>query len=182
MKNEYTFDTEFYGSMNQFSEKISYFFHSSLQGTGPQAGALAALQSLKQKGLRLGLLADGQCFTALHLLRALRKLGKLPALSQLFDADLHAWSFEVGARRPSERLFRAMVTKLAQRNIAPNQVLHVGAHVLNDVAPAKRLGMHTALFAGDKSSLGASNEQLSEKVNRPDVLITELGQIVDVVG
>ena len=88
----------------------------------------------------------------------------------------------MGARKPSERLFRAMLTKLAQRGIAPNQVLHVGSHVLNDVAPAKRLGMHTALFAGDKSSLVASNEQLSEKVNRPDVLITELGQLVDVVG
>ena len=45
----------------------------------------------------------------------------------------------------------------------------------------KRLGFRTALFAGDRLSLTASNDQLSEKGSRPDVLLTELRQLADVV-
>jgi len=42
--------------------------------------------------------------------------------------------------------------------------------------------MKTALFAGDKASLQASADQLKDPHLRPDVLITELGQIAEVVG
>ena len=54
--------------------------------------------------------------------------------------------------------------------------------MVQDLAPAKRLGMRTALFAGDKASLNATTEQLKENNSRPDVLLTELSQIADVVG
>ena len=47
---------------------------------------------------------------------------------------------------------------------------------------ARRLGMRTALFAGDRTSLQATAEQLKEPANRPDVLLTELSQIADVVS
>jgi FMN phosphatase YigB (HAD superfamily) len=182
IKNEYQFDVGFYGSLNQLCEKISYFFHTSLQGMCAQPEAQEALRTLKENGLQLGLLADAQCFTPLHLLRALGKQGRLASLSELFDSGLWALSFEVGARKPSERIFRAMVAKLAERDIAPNQVLHVGSHLPNDIVPARRLGFSTALFAGDKSSVVASNEQLNEKWGRPDVMLTALSQIASVIG
>ena len=51
-----------------------------------------------------------------------------------------------------------------------------------DVAPARKLGMKTGLFAGDKTSLQASAEQLKDPASRPDVMLTELSQIADVVG
>jgi len=51
-----------------------------------------------------------------------------------------------------------------------------------DIIPAKRLGMKTALFAGDKTSIQATSDQLKESATRPDVLLTELGQIREVVG
>jgi putative hydrolase of the HAD superfamily len=50
-----------------------------------------------------------------------------------------------------------------------------------DLIPARRLGMKTALFAGDRASLVATPEQLKESPGRPDVLVTELAQIADVV-
>jgi FMN phosphatase YigB (HAD superfamily) len=182
MKNEYQFDAPFYGSLEQLCEKISYFFHSSLQGTGPQAGAYAAMKALHERGLVLGLVADAQCFTTVQLLRALGRQGKLSHPSELFDTEIMALSFEVGARKPSERLFRDLIGKLAPRDIAPNQVLHVGSNLPNDVTPARRLGFRTALFAGDKSSVVATKEQLNEPTSRPDVLVTELSQIADMVG
>src|SRR5262245_53269910 len=62
-QKEYQFDTDFYGSLNEFSRKVAYFFHASLQGTACYAGAAAALKYVKDRGLKQGLLADGQCFT-----------------------------------------------------------------------------------------------------------------------
>ena len=40
----------------------------------------------------------------------------------------------------------------------------------------------TGLFAGDKVSLQATSEQMKEPAARPDVLLTELTQIADVIG
>lgn len=182
MKNEYRFDVGFYGSLNLFCEKISYFFHSSLQGTGPQPRALAALQALKQKGLALALWADGQCFTRVQLLRALGRQGKLGELAELFSPELELISFDIGMRKPSERLFEAMVQRISRRGVSPHEVLHVGSRLDRDIVPAKRRGFSTALFAGDKSSLSATNEQLNSNASRPDLLITELGQLVRVLG
>ena len=99
----------------------------------------------------------------------------------LLDPRLRVLSHEEKARKPSERLFRRMLELLEQRGLSPAEVLHVGAHVAHDVVPARRLGMRTALFAGDKASLQATPEQLKDPARRPDVLLTELGQIGDVV-
>src|SRR5262245_40220502 len=153
MKNDFQYDAPFYGSMEQLCEKISFFFHASLQGTGPEPHALEALTELKANNVTLGLLGDAQCYSTLQLARALAKQGKLAALSDLFDPDVAALSYDVGARKPSERLFRKVIGQLAPRNIAPNQVLHVGANLPNDVIPARRLGFRTAVFAGDKASV-----------------------------
>ena len=95
---------------------------------------------------------------------------------------LLACSHELRARKPSERLFRHLLPALAERHIKPGQVLHIGSRAALDIAPARRLGMKTGLFAGDKASLQATREQMKESATRPDVLLTELGQIADVVG
>ena len=65
---------------------------------------------------------------------------------------------------------------------APAEVLHVGSRMTSDLVPARRLGMHTALFAGDRASLQATPEQLKDPNARPDVLLTEPAQIAEVVG
>jgi len=93
-----------------------------------------------------------------------------------------ALSYEVRARKPSERLFRQGLAALEAHGIVPAEVLHVGSRVQQDLVPARRLGMRTALFAGDRSSLQATPEQLKEPNSRPDVLLTKLSQIADVVG
>jgi FMN phosphatase YigB (HAD superfamily) len=91
-------------------------------------------------------------------------------------------SWEVGARKPSERLFKQCLIPLQSMGIAPAQVLHVGSRIVLDLIPAKKLGMRTALFAGDKESLQATPEQLKNQATRPDVLLTELSQIAEIVA
>jgi FMN phosphatase YigB (HAD superfamily) len=182
MQKDYTFDAGFYGSLNEFSRKVAYFFHASLQGTACYAGAARALRHVKQAGLPQGLVADAQCFTLVQLQRGLSRQDATAKLDELVDPDLRACSWEVRARKPSERLFRHLLINLAEREIRPSQVLHMGSRVTLDIAPARRLGMKTGLFAGDKASLQATREQMKESATRPDVLLTELSQIADVVG
>jgi FMN phosphatase YigB (HAD superfamily) len=66
--------------------------------------------------------------------------------------------------------------------VKPAEVLHVGSNLARDVGPAKKAGMRTGLFAGDKASLSATPDQLKDPQYRPDVMLTELPQIADVVG
>jgi FMN phosphatase YigB (HAD superfamily) len=181
-QKEYTFDAGFYGSLNEFSRKIAYFFHASLQGTACYPGAAEALQSLSGAGLAQGLLADGQCFTTVQLQRGLQR--------QEEDFDLNAvvplanrWiSCDHRCRKPSDNLYRIALRGLKEKGIDPHETLHIGTSVARDIVPAKRVGMRTCLYAGDKTSLSATPEQLKESANRPDVLITELPQIAEIVG
>jgi FMN phosphatase YigB (HAD superfamily) len=182
MTKDYRFDASFYGSMNELSRKVAYFFHASLQGTACYDGAARALRHVRDSGLSQGLLADGQCFTPVQLGRgvAAQELGE--SLEELLSEGLTALSCDVRGKKPSERLFRRAVELLQEKGLSPAEVLHVGSRVSQDLMPAKRLGMLTGLFAGDKASLQATAEQLKEASSRPDVLLTELEQIVEVVG
>src|SRR5262245_59410221 len=71
MQKDYKFDASFYGSMNELSRKVAYFFHASLQGTACYEGAARAVRHVQERGLSQGLLADGQCFTPVQLARGL---------------------------------------------------------------------------------------------------------------
>jgi hypothetical protein len=181
LQKDYKFDAGFFGSLNEFSRKVAYFFHASLQGTACYPGAAFALRHVAEAGLSQGLLADGQVFTTVQLARGLK--AQDPDLDLgLLTEGLVVLSHEVRGRKPSERLFREALKALAEKGIEPGEVLHVGSRVQQDLVPARRLGMRTALFAGDRASLQATPEQLKEPPGRPDVLLTELGQIASVVG
>jgi FMN phosphatase YigB (HAD superfamily) len=182
LQKEYKFDAGFYGSLNEFSRKVAWFFHASLQGTGCYPGAAEALSAVRQAGLRQGLLGDGQCFTPVQLQRGLQRQDGSTRVEEVLDEDLITLSYEVRGRKPSERLFRQALTGLEAAGVSPAEVLHVGSRVQQDILPARRLGMRTALFAGDRASLQATPEQLKDSTSRPDILLTELKQVVEVVG
>jgi len=182
LQKDYKFDAGFFGSLNEYSRKVAYFFHASLQGTCCYPGAAVALQHVRKAGLRQGLLADGQCFTTVQLQRGLAAQDEQVRLENLLDGSLVVLSAEIRGKKPSERLFRRALELLGEKGISPGEVLHVGSRLKEDLVPARRLGMHTALFAGDKASLQANPEQLKDPNSRPDVLLTELDQIREVVG
>jgi FMN phosphatase YigB (HAD superfamily) len=182
LQKDYQFDAGFFGSLNEFSRKVAYFFHASLQGTACYPGAAATLLHVKERNIMQGMIADAQCFTLIQLQRGLAAQDASAKCDDLLQPDLRACSHELRARKPSERLFRHVLSALAQRNVLPAQVLHVGSRVSSDIVSARRLGMRTALFAGDKVSLQATPEQMREPASRPDVLLTELNQLAGVVG
>jgi FMN phosphatase YigB (HAD superfamily) len=182
IQKDYRFDTGFYGSLNEFSRKVAYFFHASLQGTACYPGAAAALRHVANRGLKQGLLADAQFFTMVQLQRGLAAQGPAASIEALLRPELNLLSFEVVARKPSLRIFGRVREMLAAQGLAADEVLHIGSRVAQDLVLARRQGMRIGLFAGDRESLQATPEQLRDPLSRPDVLLTELSQIAEVVG
>lgn len=179
---EYAYDAAQYGSPTEFARKIAYFYQASIQGTGCYAGALDTLKLFTDRGIQQGWLADGQCFTPAQLIRGLREQDPGFDLNTVFAPTLRVLSSGCRARKPSGTIFQGAVTALAGRGIAPSETLHIGSNLIRDIAPAKKIGMKTALFAGDKNSLVASGEQMKDPAFRPDVLVTELVQLLDVLA
>jgi FMN phosphatase YigB (HAD superfamily) len=182
VKNEYTYDAGQFGPLSEYVKKIAYFYHASIQGTGCYPGAAEALRIVSDAGLKQGLLADAQCFTPCQLLKGLRTQDPNFELGMHLPSDLQTLSVDLGMKKPHDDLFRAALASVRAKGISAAEVLHVGSSLARDIAPAKKLGMRTALFAGDKGSLQATGEQMKDPLFRPDVLITELPQIAEVIG
>ncbi|WP_010588283.1 HAD family hydrolase [Schlesneria paludicola] len=180
-KKDYQYDESFYGELNAFSEKIAYFFHSSLQGVEALPHALSTLTILAGAGFRQAVLDNAQCFTLVQLTRALRAQGALADVRDLLPDSLNAMSYEWGIRKPSVSLYAQSILRFNQIGIEPNQVLHVGTRMQGDLAVAKSCGFRTVLYAGEKLSLQASLEELKNPAIRPDRLITDLIQLRDIL-
>lgn len=181
-KKDYEYDTGFYGDMDELSEKVAYFFHSSLQGVEAAPGALPALQAVQAAGLRQALLTDAQPFTLVQLYRALLEQGAIPSSDVFFTPSLNTFSYKEAVRKPAKTLYLRAVDRFVKAGIQPEQILHVSSKVHDDLAVAKSLGMRTALYASEKLGLQAAPEDLKDPAMKPDRLITELTQIRDLLG
>ncbi|AMV27167.1 hypothetical protein VT84_22385 [Gemmata sp. SH-PL17] len=180
-QKDYSFDAVTYGSLGEYVQKIAYFYHASIQGVGPYPGAADALKLLADRSVFQGLLADGQCFTFGQLQRCLRLEDPDVDLNAIIPPALRLISAEKKARKPSDTLFKAAMTLAEGRGLVPSEVLHIGSNLTRDIGPAKKYGFRTALFAGDKNSLSATGEQLKDPALRPDALITELPQVLELI-
>jgi FMN phosphatase YigB (HAD superfamily) len=181
-QKEYQYDTLTYGSMNDYVKKIAYFYHASIQGVGAYPGAVDALRMASDRGVIQGLLADGQCFTPGQLQRCLKLQDPSFEMDAVIPSTFRIMSAEKKAKKPSDTLLKCAIQVAAGKGIDSSEILHVGSNLARDIAPAKKFGLRTALFAGDKNSLAATPEQLKDAAFRPDVLLTELPQILEVIG
>ncbi len=106
-QKDYTFDAGFYGSLNDYSRKVAYFFHASLQGTGCYEHVADALRTVADRGIAQGLLADGQCFTSTQLARGLAQQDASIKMDSLIPLAQRSYSFQhARASRPIRSLRR----------------------------------------------------------------------------
>jgi FMN phosphatase YigB (HAD superfamily) len=180
-QKEYAWEEERWGGLDDFSEKVAYFFSRSLQGVTAVRHARLALRHIRRVGCRQGIVADGQPFTLVQLLRGLRKQGETPTLTRLFSAGCVSLSYQFGVRQPAGTLFEASLSRLKSEGITPQEVLHVATRLAEELGPAKRLGMKTALYAGDKLSVRATGAEINDPKLRPDRILTDLAQIRQIV-
>lgn len=181
-QKDYRYDEEFYGDLDQLSEKIAYFFQMCLQGVEAAPDAVEAITAVSQLGLVQGILADAQPFSLIQALRAFGQQAKLPPLNQLFDPACLILSCQLGVRKPSATLYETCLKRFASKGIEPQEILYVGNRLQNDLAVARHLGIRTALYAGDKLSLKATSSEINNANLRPKRLLTDLKQISRIVG
>lgn len=181
LQNEYLIETGRYGTLEEFSLKIAYFFHRSLQGVGAQRGATETIQWLKENQIWQGLLSDGQAFTGVQLKRSLAEQDPRVQLDLCIPPFTRVLSHAVRGKKPSDRLFKEMVHRLDKAGISTSETLHIGNDLVNDLGPARKHGFLTCLYTGDSSSLKASPEMVADKALRPVVMITELSQVIQML-
>lgn len=181
-EKDYDYNLNFYGDPEELSDKLAYFFHACLQGTEAAPNAHLALMAITNSPLRQALLSDAQPFTIVQMLRALKQQGTLPPLGGMFALSCSTLSFQEGLRKPSKTLYSRCLQSFAEEGIQPDEVLHVGSRLKDDLAIAKQAGMKTALYAADMTSLRATKAEMQDPAIRPDRLLTDLSQIREVLA
>ncbi len=146
--------------------------------TCPMPGTEKLILYLKKKGIITGMISNAQFYTPLLFEawfgKSCEKLG--------FDRDLSIYSYLYRRGKPDSFLFRKAVDILWKKyQIKPEEVLYTGNDMLNDITAASHTGMKTLLFAGDMRSLRLRKENPECRGIFPDMVITKLGQIRDII-
>lgn len=133
-------------------------------------GARECLSTLRDAGLRLGIVCDVG-LTPSSVLRA--NLAKCDVLD-LFDHC--SFSDEVGAYKPSPVIFEDALRGLG--GVAPERAAHIGDLRRTDVAGAQALGMVAVRFTGVFDDVGEGSEEFPEA----DHVIDDLRKLPEVLG
>lgn len=143
----------------------------------PMPGLNKLLKKIEQKKLAAGIISNAQFYTPV-LFEYFS--GSAPEASWAMP-DLVFYSYRHGVAKPSPHLFDPAVHALEKRGILPQQTLLVGNDMKKDMAPAIAAGFQTVLFAGDARSLRLHASDPCCTNIRPDMVITDLAQLADVL-
>lgn len=153
--------------------EIAIRFECAVNPVWPMPGLIEILTQLKSAGIAMGIVSNAQFYTPVMLESFTGK--SIPELG--FEPALCVWSYEERLGKPSVELFEKLKASLHTRGIPADRALYIGNDMLNDIWTASRAGLKTCLFAGDKRSLRLreNDERCRDLV--PDLLITKLSQI-----
>ncbi|MDF3130499.1 HAD family hydrolase [Kiritimatiellaeota bacterium B1221] len=142
----------------------------------PMPGLEACLNGLKASGKELGIVSNAQIFTPCLF----------PALTGRTVSDFGfenkhcVWSWVGKEAKPSVRLYEKILESFP--HLSAQDCLYVGNDMRNDIAPAAKVGMKTALFAGDRRSLRLREGDALVGGIKPDWVVTDLLQLLNGLG
>ncbi len=137
----------------------------------PMPGLEACLDQLRESGLQLGVVSNAQIFTPCLF----------PALTDRslvdfgFEPKNCVWSWMGKEAKPSVHLYEKVLESFP--DLKAQECLYVGNDMRNDIAPASKTGMKTALFAGDQRSLRLREGDPLVGDLKPDGVVTDLRQL-----
>lgn len=134
---------------------------------GPHPEAVQVLQSVRDLGLRLGMVSNTGMTPGVSFRRFLAEHGML----NYFDAL--TFSDEVGYSKPACEMFNLT---LAELDSSPAQAIHVGDHIFNDVAAARACGLKTVWIEGFYE-----RPDPSDPTTEPDISVATLGKVPDAI-
>ena len=158
--------------------QVATYYEAQVNAVWPMPNTLNVLEQLKASGRCLGIVSNAQFFTPFMFEAFFGKTTE--ALG--FEPKHSHWSFAHLKAKPSTALYETAAEILAKEGISPEEILYVGNDMRNDVAPAHKVGFKTALFAGDARSLRWREGDPIVADIQPDAVITDLSQILDIIG
>jgi putative hydrolase of the HAD superfamily len=156
-------------------QKFALEYELMVNPVYPMPNLQKMLSVLQQSNVLMGIISNAQFFTPFLFTWFLNS--STEALG--FKPDLIFYSYQSGHAKPSPFMFEAAARKLMDLDILANSVLYIGNDMLNDIYPAKMTGFKTALFAGDARSLRLRENHPKCQNISPDLVITDLIQILD---
>jgi len=114
-------------------------------------GVEAAIERLRGRGIRLGIVCDSGMMVGRVLRGQLARTG----LARHFEPNALAFSDEVGVTKPRPEIFHKALAGLAA---APADAAHVGDLRFTDMAGARALGMRAVRFRGFNDDTGEGPE------------------------
>jgi len=119
-------------------------------------------------GLRIGLISNTGMTPGVTFRSYLEQQGMLGYFDTLTFSD------EVKLAKPSLKIFELTLRSLGA---APEQAVHVGDHVANDVVGAKRCGLKTVWITGFYE-----REDPLDPDSEPDATVEQLGMVVPAIA
>lgn len=160
-------------------ERFALAYEMRVNPTWPMPGLVRTLESLKKRGMVLGIVSNAQFYTPLML----EVLTDCSMTTLGFAPELCIWSYQHRHAKPSLFMYERALEQLRQHyQLMPSQVLYVGNDMRNDIMPTCKLGCQTALFAGDQRSLRLREDDPTCIGIVPSVVIHKLPQLPDVLG
>ena len=138
----------------------SYFWNNFLNRISIFPGALAFVDDMRARGIRIGICTD---MTAHIQFRKIDRLGLTGRLDAMITSE------EAGVEKPNRRMFDMIASKLGVRN---EEVIYVGDSYKKDVMGAKNAGMTPVWYLSlqkktDENVLAAeSYDELKKIVNK----------------
>jgi putative hydrolase of the HAD superfamily len=127
----------------------------------------------------MGIVSNAQSYTPLLFQAFLDD----PYTSLGFDERCCVWSYKELEGKPSANLYSILLNQLdSHHGIEREQCLYIGNDMRNDMWPAFDLGIRTALFAGDGRSLRLREDDPYCNDVVPDLVVTDLLQLLDCLG
>jgi putative hydrolase of the HAD superfamily len=162
---------------------LTFVFEILSNRVYPMPGMNKTILELYKNGVPLGIISNAQFYTPIVLNYFINKKYIEDDIVSFFDPDLTVFSYKKLMSKPDESLFLELIPTLRKKyNIEPAEVLFVGNDMFKDVYAGKTAGFKTALFAGDMRSYRTRNDREEVKGLKPDHLITELDQILEIVS
>ena len=156
------------------TRKFAIEFELITNPVSPMPNLESMLAVCRNNNLLMGVISNAQFYTPMlfswFLDSEMENLG--------FDSGLLFYSYQFEVAKPSPTLFEMAMEKLHSKGIEPVAVLYVGNDMLNDIYPAHSIGFQTALFAGDRRSLRLRTDDPRCADLQPDLVLTDLLQLI----
>jgi putative hydrolase of the HAD superfamily len=158
-------------------EDLAIRFECRVNPVWPMPGMEGVIAQLQKAGKTLGIVSNAQFFTPLLFPaftgKTLNELG--------FREESCLYSFALREGKPSTRLYEKLINSFEPLRIEPAEMLFIGNDLRNDIAPAQRCGLRTALFAGDRRSLRWRPDDPFCQGVQPDAILNDLRQLPEVL-